>query len=75
MRVFAFLRVKDKLTPKECEEKAKRFLVSKAQQEDHFIQNIFDQLANQDAQHELGALKPFSRRICFFKIRQSTQRH
>ena len=59
MRVFAFLKVKDNLKPKECEEKAKRFLVSQAQQEDPFIQNIIDQLNNEEPLQELGALKPF----------------
>ena len=59
MKVFAFLRVRDKMKPKECEEKAKRFLVSKAQQEDPFLQNIIDQLANNEALQELGSLKPF----------------
>ena len=38
MRVFAFLKAKDKLTHKECEEKAKIYLISKAQREEPFIQ-------------------------------------
>ena len=59
MKVFAFLRVKDKLTPKECEEKAKRFLVSKAQYKDPFLLNVIDQLANKEALQELGSLKPY----------------
>ena len=59
MKVFAFLRVKDKLTPKECEEKANRVLVSKAQHEDPFAQNIIDQLANEEALQELGSLKHY----------------
>jgi hypothetical protein len=59
MKVFAFLKAKDKLTHKECEEKAKTYLVLQAQQEEPFVQNVIDQLTNNEVLLEFGSLKPF----------------
>ena len=59
MKVFAFQKAKDKLTHKECEEKAKAYLVLQAQREEPFVQNVIDQLSNNEVLLELGSLKPF----------------
>jgi hypothetical protein len=59
MKVFAFLKAKDKLTRKECEEKAKAYLVLQAQREEPFVQNVIDQLSNNEVLLELRSLKPF----------------
>ena len=75
MKVFAFLKVRDKLTYKECEEKAKAYLVLKTQWEEPFVQNVIDQLSNNEVLLELGSLKPFVDENGILRIGQQTYKH